>query len=82
MRSIITCLVLLPFLSASASPNNRSTPWQVSWPFFQNANVPHSLTGGYGDWCVIDEGAHTGLDFGVLPGDFVVVPTCRIVVVD
>ncbi len=75
MRSIFICLILLLFLSASASSNNRGTPWQVSWPFFQNANVPHSLTGGYGDWCVIDEGAHPGLDFGAIPGDSVLVPS-------
>ncbi len=75
MRSPFTCLtVFLLLLSTSASSNNRGTPWQVSWPFFQNADVPHSLTGGYGDWCVIDEGAHPGLDFGAITGDSVLVP--------
>ncbi|MCD4707868.1 MAG: hypothetical protein K8S62_09030, partial [Candidatus Sabulitectum sp.] len=75
MRSIFTCLILLLMLSTSALSNDRGTPWQVSFPFFQNAQAPHSIQSGYGDWCVIGEGAHPGLDFGAIPGDSVLVPT-------
>ncbi len=74
MKSIFTSLILFLILPAVAFSGNLGTPWSVSWPFFQKANVPHSLTGGYGDWCVIGEGAHPGLDFGAITGDSVLVP--------
>ncbi len=75
MRSIIVCLVVSLLLSTSVFSDNRGTPWLVSWPFFQNAQAPHSIQSGYGDWCIIDEGAHPGLDFGATLGDSVVVPS-------
>jgi len=78
MRYIFTCIVVsLLLLSTSAFSDDRSTPWLVSWPFFQNAQSPHKIIGGYGDWCVAFEGAHPGLDFGAVPvpDDSVLLPT-------
>ena len=68
MRSIFACLILLLSLSTSTFSDNRGTPWPVSWPFFQNAQAPHSIQIGYGDWCVFSEGAHPGLNFSAVTG--------------
>ena len=75
MRYIFTCLISLLLFSTSTFSDDRSTPWLVSWPFFQNTQSPHKIIGGYGDWCVAYEGAHPGLDFGVEPEDSVLLPT-------
>lgn len=75
MRSIFACLILLLLLSSSAFSDDRDVPWLVSWPFFQNVSPPHSINGGYGDWCIKSEGAHPGLDFGAEPDSLVLLPT-------
>ena len=75
MRHILTCLICLLLFSTSALSNDRGTPWLISWPFFQNAQAPHSIQSGYGDWCIYMEGAHPGLDFGAILKDPVLLPT-------
>ena len=70
MRNLISRLtVLLIFSSTYAISNDRDTPRLASWPFFQNAQTPHSIIGGYGDWSVIDEGPQPGLDFTAQMGE-------------
>ncbi len=75
MRIIFTCLISLLLFSTPVISNDRGTPWLVSWPFFQNAQAPHSINGGYGDWCAPIEGMHPGLDFAAAVGDSVLMPT-------
>jgi len=76
MNKATTCLAtFLLILSTSAFSDDRSTPWLVSWPFFQSDTASHSINNGYGDWCSPIEGAHPGLDFGVDPDDLVLLPT-------
>ena len=63
MNKVTTCLLnFLLILSASSFSHDRDIPWLVSWPFFQNAQAPHGVIEGYGDWCVASEGLHPGID--------------------
>ncbi|MCD6587514.1 MAG: hypothetical protein J7K88_03090, partial [Candidatus Fermentibacteraceae bacterium] len=73
MRNCFVCLAAI-LLTTVALSGELSIPWQISFPFFKNAQAPHSVIEGYGDWCVIGEGAHPGLDFGAITGDSVLVP--------
>lgn len=58
-----------------AFAEERDIPWPLSWPLFQNATAPHRIIGGYGDWCIPDEGLHPGLDFTASDDDSVLLPT-------
>ncbi|NOQ21755.1 MAG: hypothetical protein GQ565_03775, partial [Candidatus Aegiribacteria sp.] len=69
-----TILLLLILVSEGLS-SDRETPWLLSWPFLNNAQEPHSIQSGYGDWCMPIEGAHPGLDFGAALADSVLLPT-------
>lgn len=67
-------ITLFLAISSIVTAQGTETPWDLSWPFFKNAAAPHGVFNGYGDWCVIDEGPHPGLDFAAQPGDSVIVP--------
>jgi len=60
MRNCFVCLAAV-LLTTVVFSDDHSTPWQISFPFFKNAQAPHGVIEGYGDWCVIGEGAHSGL---------------------
>ncbi|MCK4505162.1 MAG: hypothetical protein KAW14_06065 [Candidatus Aegiribacteria sp.] len=76
MKYFFRCgLFCLFSISMIVSSQGTEVPWDLSWPFFDNAPSPHGVFNGYGDWCVIEEGPHPGLDFAADSGDSVIVPT-------
>jgi len=71
-KSYLLYLLVFPLTAIS---QGTEEPWLLSWPIYQSMSGAYSLLNGYGDWCVIDEGPHPGLDVTALPNDSVLVPS-------
>ena len=67
--------IIMLSLASHSSAQGTEDPWLLSWPIFENTSGPSGVFNGYGDWCVRDEGPHPGLDFAVISGDSVIVPS-------
>lgn len=59
--SILLCIVL--FNAAVLATPPMEPTWYPHWPFSTDTGIDEVHI-GYGDWCVIDEGPHPGIDFG------------------
>ena len=74
---MILLKVILALSTAHTSAASNSVIWPISWPLIADSgSVPVTrVQNGYGDWCVIDEGPHPGLDFSADITDNVVNPS-------
>ena len=63
MKTILFTVFVLLF-SVSKTAFSVPTPtWYPYWPYSTDQGIDEVHI-GYGDWCVIEEGPHPGIDFG------------------